>query len=256
MLLRISLILSVPFTIFACASAGLRAPRPDVPATLCPDEPGGATAQECALRRNAYIAKSIGSTVRVQLISYTPRDGMGGGLGTGVVIDERGTVLTAYHVVKDAEFVLVIPRQAQIGDDSQLRMVDLPPIPMVVTKASPEKDVALLVAKHDVGVIAPPMGLGRGYVPSVGERLWHFGQTTVGARGPITDLSVATLGFTGLVAAQMKSAEGDSGGPVVAPDGTLVGTVIANNESKGLTYFRPIDDSLNALGLGEAASDR
>ncbi len=248
---KIALLLAVSCCAFACATTVRRVPRPNVPATLCPEGPGDtkASEDECAARREAYVVKNIGSTVRIRLFAYRPGEGVTEGLGTGVVIDETGTVLTAYHVIKDADYVLAMTRRAEIGDDGQLRIFDLPPIPMSVAKVAPDRDVALLVPRHDARPTATPVRPWRAHVARIGERLWHFGQTTIAAGGKVAVPAIAAVGLTGLVAAKMKSKEGDSGGPVFAPDGTLVGVVLANNEESGVTYFVPIDDALKALGV-------
>ncbi len=237
----------------ACAST----PPPRPPANtvvLCPENAPATAAKNCAAQRNAYIARGVSSTVRVRPVAYTAKGGVTTPAGSGVVIGDD-IVLTAYHVIADAEYIVVTPRLAEADADGNVRGEEIATVPVIVVRASRARDVAMLKTRH--GEKFPiSMRIGERPDPQPGQRYWHFGTSSFAMPGtvtePVTTASGKGFTFPEVVAMKAKSKEGDSGGPVVAPDGTLAGIVLANNETQGLTYFRRIDDVLAALLLDPA----
>jgi S1-C subfamily serine protease len=241
-------------TLVGCAATGQRQvqiqPVPPDLGRICANsqtDPKGP--YECGRRLDAYVKRNIAATVKIWPILYDQNGGVSGAMGTGALVSASGHVLTAYHVIKDADYVMATIRRANTGLGIQI--MPLKTIPMVVVQTDSVNDLALLRPKH-------PERFDHYLTPAPywqlqeGEMLWHFGQATVGLRGTAKIMSATILGFEGVVGVEVKSQEGDSGGPVVTLDGRLIGIILANNEQKGLLYFMPIDRAMKLLEKQEA----
>lgn len=237
-----ALLLALPFA--ACASAPVPM-RPCIdtsvrkPPELCP----GLDAKACA-ERVAYARKSIASTVYVHASKYDAKNGVSYSGGTGTVIDESGSVLTAEHVVTDAIFVVVGTRRLSDDGKDVLRVRD---IPMRVVIASKEKDVALLRPIVQGETFPPPMPIYRGDPPGADE-LWQFGTTSYWMHGKFLSTGNCSGEKCGLFKVDLVSNPGDSGGPLVTPRGEIAGVLIRNDgHGKAPTYFVPIETALDTV---------
>lgn len=234
------LLLTMPLA--ACASAPVVPMRPCIdssvkkPPELCP----GLSAAACG-ERTAYVRKAVASTVYIHASSYDPKDGMSYHGGTGTVIDETGSVLTAEHVVRGAIFVVISTRRLSDDGKDVLRVRD---IPMRVIVASQEKDVALLRPLVAGETFPPPMPMRRGNPPD-GEDLWQVGSTSYWMHGKFLSAGNCNGDKCGLLKVDLVSNPGDSGGPLVTPQGELAGVLIRNDgHGKVPTYFVPIETAL------------
>lgn len=236
-------------TLAGCAATGQRQVQiqpvpPDLGPICANSQTDPLGSYECGRRLDAYVKRNIAATVKLWPILYDQNGGVSGAMGTGAMVSSSGHVLTAYHVIKDADYVMATIRRANMGFGVQI--VPLKTIPMVVVQTDPVHDLALLRPKH-------PERFDHYLTPATswqlqeGELLWHFGQATVGLRGAAKVMSMTVLGFEGVVGIEVKSQEGDSGGPVVTLDGKLVGIILANNEQKGMLYFMPIAQAMKLL---------
>jgi len=222
-------------------------PLPSDPGPVCADsrtDPKGP--DECGRRLSAFIRRNIAATVTVLPIAYSEDKGNLQKVGTGAVIRPDGLVLTAYHVIKDAEYIMVQIRGADL--EQGVRVVPLKTVPMEVAVAYPEKDIALLRPRHPTA-FPLEMSAAADWQPRAGELLWHFGQTSVGLRGRLAawPVDLPKMGLSGTAAMEVACRNGDSGGPVVTLDGRLVGIVLASVEGEDLTYFMPIGEILPLL---------
>lgn len=238
-----ALLLALPLG--ACASAAPVPMRPCIdttvrkPPDLCP----GLAAAPCA-ERLAYVRKNIASTVYVHASSYDPKDGMTYHGGTGTVIDESGSVITAEHVVSGAIFVVISTRRLSDDGRDVLRVRD---IPMRVIVASKEKDVALLRPLVSGETFPPPMPVRHGNPPD-GEDLWQLGSTSYWTHGRFLSADKCCGDKCGLHKVDLVSNPGDSGGPLVTPRGEIAGVLIRNDgHGKAPTYFVPIDVALDTV---------
>jgi len=139
---------------------------------------------------------------------------------TGVVIDDKGTVATAYHCVASGLRPEIRTRN---GDQFIGKMV----------AADPKNDVALIVASDLAGVVQPlPIrenqprqgeslyGLGHPFAPAAGRTMamegmlqWSVSSGIVSAVGPRLIQTDAALN------------PGNSGGPALDEDGRIIGIV-------------------------------
>jgi S1-C subfamily serine protease len=173
------------------------------------------------------------------------------GEGTGVVINDAGDVLTALHVVKDADTITL-----SFADGSK--------IPGSVTAEDPQTDIAVVSPDQAPGLVVPavlgnPASLRIGsdaYI--VGNPFGLYGSMSTGVvsglersfRDPVTDDVMS-----GLIQVDAAVNPGNSGGPLLDRAGRVVGIVVALlNPTKehvfiGIGLAVPIDVAGGAAGL-------
>jgi len=198
--------------------------------------------------RTEFIRRNIAATVRIQVTRYVRGKGVSYCGGTGVVINDRH-VLTAAHVVENADYVSVTVRRL---DPDGLTIHDLTTVPMRVAARdeAANPDIALLEVEYSDRFVDVMSIVPRNYVPRRDDLLWHFGRTTRWQRGKVI----------GRVAADDRRADvrnsietdflvqpGDSGGPVVTPDGRLAGIILRRDEVNTTGFFVAVNEGMDAL---------
>ena len=145
---------------------------------------------------------------------------------SGVVIDEVGTVATAYHCVA-------------MGRKSEVRLRDGRTFTGSTTAALPDEDLALLSVPELAGVVEP-LSI-RDDAPALGEKLYGLGHPyaptvfrDASMEGvlwwSVTEGIVSAVG-TRLIQTDAALNPGNSGGPVVDGEGRIVG--IASRKLSG-----------------------
>ena len=191
------------------------------------------------------------SVVRVQGLMSTSAEGkQEGSIGTGVVVEDNGTILTCLHVVNGAEAIKVI-----FADGSESEAV------VVVTQ--PENDLAVLRAKIIPDDLVPATLTSSGTLRP-GDEVFAvgnpFGITDSLSAGVVSGLnrnfkstkSGATLSH--LIQFDTAVNPGNSGGPLVNRDGEVVGIVTAllnPNEQDvfiGIGFAVPIESGASLAG--------
>lgn len=155
-------------------------------------------------------------------------------LGSGVIVDDAGYILTSYHVIRDADEILVALRD---GRDSPARVVG----------TDPETDLALLhIALEDLPEVElngnGPVQVGD-VVLAIGNPL-GVGQTVsmgiVSATGR-SHLGIAT--FENFIQTDAAINRGNSGGALIDTNGHLIGinTAIlsADGSWQGIGFATP-----------------
>lgn len=216
------------------------------------DKIGG---KECTRRNEIFMTMSIAATVRIDAFVYEPEKGTIHNVGTAVIIEEGGTLLTAYHVIKDADFITATVRRTKGSGDGNVFIIDHRSFPVEVAYVALKRDVAILTTKYpEKKKFLVPMRLRTGMEPILGEHIMHFGQTSLVQRGTTEVWPVKVDATSPLMTVTGVAKGGDSGGPVVALDGRLIGIVIAHNEPSikedddiRRMYYMPIDYALRAL---------
>jgi len=164
--------------------------------------------------------KILPSLVRVE--GLTEGDGKAGTqIGSGVIIDERGTILTCLHVVENTTAVRVVFFD---GSDS----------PAMITNAQPENDLAVLSPMTVPDDIKPAVLAGTSGL-KVGDEVVAAGNP-FGIDNSLTAGVVSGLGrnikspktgrvMTDLIQFDAAVNPGNSGGPLLNRDGEVVGIV-------------------------------
>ena len=168
----------------------------------------------------------------------------GRGIGSGVLVDEAGTILTAFHVVSGSETVTV-------------RFFDGTTAQGTVGQKQPEKDLAVINVKSKLPDGVVPAVLAGGVAQ--GDKVMAFG-SPFGLDGSVSLGIVSALNraFTveetgqtlqGMIQFDAAVNPGNSGGPLVDLGGRVVGIVVGlvnpTNEKVfiGLGFAMPIESS-------------
>jgi hypothetical protein len=198
--------------------------------------------------RNAFIRKNVATTININILHHNKTHGLMIGGGTGVAITPY-RILTAGHVVDQYLYYFGEVRSL-LSDNISVGITKRIPLTTLAT-ASRLRDASLLSPTHTER-LTHTATISSGPPVREGELLWHFGRTTGWARGYVTDTSRDLM-----VQVDFRVAGGDSGGPVVRPDGTLVGLIISRNSSEEHTidnntsnrgYFIRIEQVLREIG--------
>jgi S1-C subfamily serine protease len=154
----------------------------------------------------------------VVLIQRNPNDPEGG-IGSGVVVDEFGNILTSYHVVEGLATVMV-------------RFYDGSSATATVDRTEPERDLAVIkVGRLPAGI--QPAVLSGGAAP--GDRVMTIG-APFGLDGSVSAGIISATGrnfvvketgqlLTNMIQFDANANPGNSGGPLVDMNGRVVGIV-------------------------------
>jgi S1-C subfamily serine protease len=182
--------------------------------------PPVASAIATAVNRPPFSTEVYQAILPSLVYISTGADGEKGTVGTGVIINMDGSILTAYHVVRDAEVISVLFAD---GTRSSAR----------VASAEPENDLAVLESERGPEVIVPAV-LGGG--AAVGDEAYAVGNplglVASLSAGVISGLNreITTPGggkLTGLIQFDAAINPGSSGGPLLNRDGQVIGIVTA-----------------------------
>jgi S1-C subfamily serine protease len=176
----------------------------------------------------AVYQRILPSLVAVEAKSPTKKDESA--LGTGVIVNARGSILTAFHVVDGATRIRV-----SFADGTRSRAE--------IAATDPENDIAVLVAERPPEVIVPAV-LGGG--PRVGDDVYAVGHPfgyidslTSGVVSGLDRTAEVNDGRTlhGLIQFDAAVNPGNSGGPLLNRGGQVIGivTALANPSRSG--YF-------------------
>ena len=194
----------------------------------------------------AKVAPSV-----VQIRS-TKADGTASELGSGVVIDDAGDILTALHVVQNARDLTVVfadGTQSRAVIISELAQNDiaairaLNPSPQLV--AATLGDPSRVRVGDDAIVVGNPYALTRSLSTGV----------ISGLNRAVQSPGQAGRSLSGLIQFDAAVNPGSSGGPLLNRDGDVVGIVTGlvnptgSPAFSGVGFAVTIDTAANALGL-------
>jgi serine protease Do len=159
------------------------------------------------------------------------------GMGTGVLIDERGFILTNQHVVDRVEGI-------------EVHLADGSAYPARVVQQDPTMDIALI--KVDAGRALPTVRVGTSSDLMVGETVITIGNA-FGYEGTTSTGIISALHrdvrlsddqeYRNLIQTDACINPGNSGGPLVNIDGELIGINVAVRAgAQGIGFALPIDD--------------
>lgn len=220
-------------TVFIALVALLAGVNPAVSAALPADPVAAAAGVEPAVAR-------IDTTIEYQH-AY--------GIGTGIVIDPGGQVLTNYHVVQGADRIDVSVAGGTytadlVGYDRRRDVAVLQLAGAAGLPAAPIGDSAQLAAGEPVVALGNAEGSGAPLTQEAGT-VTGFGRT-VNAEDSLTGTSDE---LTGLIEFAAPVRAGDSGGPVVNGAGQVVGITTAASVNfrmgpGGKGFAIPINDAM------------
>ncbi|WP_229788811.1 S1C family serine protease [Thermopolyspora flexuosa] len=170
----------------------------------------------------------------------------GESLGTGVIAAEDGSILTAHHVVRNAEEITLT-----FADGTRARAT--------VVESDPRRDIATLRPARLPEVVVPATIGGAAEigapVVAIGNPL---GLTHSVSTGVISGLNrTSTDGrLTGLIQFDAAVNPGSSGGPLLDAQGAVIGIVVSiadpggDEAFAGIAFAVPIGEALGGQGDG------
>jgi S1-C subfamily serine protease len=185
------------------------------------------------------------SIVRIDTDGRSSNPG-GGGLGTGVIVNASGAVLTALHVVEGAARI-----RLSFADGTRSRAE--------ILSADAENDVAVLAPQRPPQPIVPAVLGGVGQIGdeayAVGHQLGYVGSLTSGVISGLDRSATAPDGQTmrGLIQFDAAVNPGSSGGPLLNRGGQVIGIVTALAGPARDGYFAGIGFAVPIGAAGGAA---
>ena len=160
------------------------------------------------------------------------------GMGTGVIIDERGYIVTNYHVVADVDLI-----RASLDDGSDF----------TATVVAHDREHDLAIIKVDSSRVFKVMNVGTSSDLMLGESVIAVGNA-FGYRHTVTagiisalarDVEVnATQSYKNLIQTDASINPGNSGGPLLNMNGEVVGINVAIRAgAQRIGFAIPIDDA-------------
>lgn len=171
-----------------------------------------------------------------------------GSLGSGTVVTDTGTILTANHVISGGGDLTVI-----FADGTRAKAE--------IAATNPKKDIATLEPQKLPEVVVPA-ALGGGVVVgadvvALGNPLGLQDSTTSGIVSGLNRTSKTTAGsITGLIQFDAAVNPGSSGGPLLNDQGLVVGVVVSiadpgkDDAFAGIGFAVPIGAALGGGGDG------
>jgi serine protease Do len=190
-----------------------------------------------AIKRVRPAVVNIHSQKVVSANESSPAGRMSG-MGTGVVVDERGYIVTNYHVIEDVSSIRVT-------------LVDGASFPAEVVARDQDTDLALLRIEAHGPLEVMPFGrsddLMHGEtVVAIGNA---FGYEHTITQGIISELhrdvrlSATQPGYRDLIQTDASINPGNSGGPLINIDGEMIGLNVAIRAgAQGIGFAIPVDD--------------
>ncbi|MFT4307397.1 MAG: trypsin-like peptidase domain-containing protein [Microbacterium sp.] len=184
-------------------------------------------------------ASVVASVVVVQVVQ-----GDGTGLGSGVIVDDTGTILTAAHVVEGASSI-------------QVTFADGTVAAATVSATDAATDTASLVPDALPGILVPatigsstPLSVGSAVI-AIGNPLGLSASASTGIVSGLDRTATPEGGtqLSGLIQFDAAANPGSSGGPLLDENGAVIGIVVAIANPTGEDSFAGIGF---AVPLGSA----
>jgi serine protease Do len=185
--------------------------------------------------------------------SNTPSDGIQqvNGMGTGIVIDERGYIVTNYHVVEGV---------------GRIQVTTASGLTVVAQLVSHDVKTDLAIIKIDVDEPLPVIRIGTSRDLMTGEPVIAignaYGYTHTVTRGIISALHrpievSETQSYRDLIQTDASINPGNSGGPLLNIDGEMIGINVAvRMGAQGIGFALPVDEAVEVVArlIGEEVS--
>jgi serine protease Do len=185
---------------------------------------------------NIHSERTVRAPAAEELFSLTPSQNRVNGMGTGIVIDPRGYIITNQHVVDEVSSLRV-------------RLCDGTTLGARVLGRDTESDLALLKINPPRPLPVMPLGTARDLqvgesVVAIGNAYGYDHTVTVGVVSAIgRDVTLnRTVRYRSLIQTDASINPGNSGGPLINMDGDLVGVNVAIRAgAQGIGFAIPVD---------------
>jgi S1-C subfamily serine protease len=169
-----------------------------------------------------------------------------GALGSGVIIDSKGDILTALHVVRGASTI-------------EVSFADGTTSAATVTSSDANHDIAVLMPSTPPTVVVPA---ALGDAPQIGDQVFAVGNPldlvaslSAGVVSGLNRTSTPAVGpsLSGLIQIDAAVNPGSSGGPLLNAKGQVIGIVTGLANSAGNDEFAGIGFAVPIATAGAAA---
>jgi serine protease Do len=191
---------------------------------------------------NIHSERTARGPATEELFALAPSQNRVNGMGTGILIDQRGYIVTNQHVVEDVNVIRV-------------RLHDRSSHTALVVARDRESDLALL--KIDTDRPLPTMPLGTSSDIMVGETVVAIGNAygyehtvSVGVVSAVKrDVNLnKELSYKDLVQTDASINPGNSGGPLANINGELIGVNVAIRAgAQGIGFAIPVDTMIRVV---------
>lgn len=178
-------------------------------------------------------------TDSAQPVSYAPQVKRVNGMGTGVIIDPRGYILTNYHVIDGIQNLIVTSNDATSTTGSLI---------------SYDHDTDLAIIKIDTNKSLPTIPVGSSTDIMTAETVLAvgnaYGYTDTASRGivsqlkrtvPVSDDQI----YYDLIQTDASINPGNSGGPLINLDGEMIGINVAVRVgAQGIGFAIPVNKAM------------
>ena len=203
-------------------------------------------ATEAFQKNCASVAFIQGDKVEERRKNSTDADRTFNGMGTGIIIDERGYIITNYHVVKDI-------REIQVTTYDQKPLIGTPEHkPHIATLVAKDTDTDLAIIKINVRTPLRPITFGRSHDLMTGEVCMAIGNP-YGYPFSLTDGRISAIDrevgvndtplvYRRAIQTNTEINPGNSGGPLINADGEMIGINVAMRQGAiGIAFAIPVD---------------
>jgi serine protease Do len=191
---------------------------------------------------NIHSERTVHGPAAAELFALSPSQNRVNGMGTGIIIDPRGYIVTNQHVVEDVNVI-------------RIRLSDGTAQSATVLARSQEADLALL--KIDAAGPLPTMPLGTASDLMVGETVVAIGNAygyehtvSVGVVSAVKrDVTLnKEVSYKALIQTDASINPGNSGGPLLNVNGDLVGVNVAIRAgAQGIGFAIPVDSMIRVV---------
>ena len=200
---------------------------------------------------NIHSERTVKGPAASELFSLAPSQNRINGMGTGVLIDPRGYIVTNHHVVEDVNVIRV-------------RLYDGATYTASVVGRDHEADLALL--KIDASRPLPTVPLGTAQDLMVGETVIAIGNAygyehtvTVGVVSAVKrDVTLnKEISYKSLIQTDASINPGNSGGPLLNVNGEMIGVNVAIRAgAQGISFAIPVDSMIRVSAVMLNAAKR
>jgi serine protease Do len=191
---------------------------------------------------NIHSERTVHGPAAAEFFALAPSQNRVNGMGTGIILDPRGYIVTNQHVVDDVNVI-------------RIRLSDGSTRSATVLARSQEADLALL--KIDAAQPLPTMPLGTASDLMVGETVVAIGNAygyehtvSVGVVSAVKrDVTLnKEVSYKSLIQTDASINPGNSGGPLLNVNGDLVGVNVAIRAgAQGIGFAIPVDSAIRVV---------